>query len=163
MRQGRTVDFRNTVIIMTSNIGSEYLLDGATSDGEIKPDARERVMAEMRSHFRPEFLNRLDDIVLFKPLTQAEIERIVDLMFGDLRARLAERQLTVEITPEARRFIAQQGFDPIYGARPLRRFIAREVETRIGRALLSGDAGPGAVIRVGYSDGELTVTYQNPG
>jgi ATP-dependent Clp protease ATP-binding subunit ClpB len=160
--QGRTVDFRNTVIIMTSNIGSEYLLDGATSDGEIKPDARERVMAEMRSHFRPEFLNRLDDIVLFKPLTQAEIERIVDLMFGDLRARLADRQLTVEITPEARRFIAQQGFDPIYGARPLRRFIAREVETRIGRALLSGDAGPAAVIRVGYSDGELTVTYQNP-
>ncbi|MFZ0048672.1 MAG: ATP-dependent chaperone ClpB [Streptosporangiaceae bacterium] len=160
--QGRTVDFRNTVIIMTSNIGSEYLLDGATSDGEIKPDARERVMAEMRSHFRPEFLNRLDDIVLFKPLTQAEIERIVDLMFGDLRARLADRQLAVEITPEARRFIAQQGFDPIYGARPLRRFIAREVETRVGRALLSGDAGAGAVIRVGYSDGELTVTYENP-
>jgi ATP-dependent Clp protease ATP-binding subunit ClpB len=160
--QGRTVDFRNTVIIMTSNIGSEYLLDGATSDGEIKPDARERVLAEMRSHFRPEFLNRLDDIVLFKPLTQAEIERIVDLMFGDLRARLADRQLTVEITPEARRFIAQQGFDPIYGARPLRRFIAREVETRVGRALLSGDAGAGAVIRVGYSDGELTVTYENP-
>ena len=160
--QGRTVDFRNTVIIMTSNIGSEYLLDGATSDGEIKPDARERVMAEMRSHFRPEFLNRLDDIVLFKPLTQAEIERIVDLMFGDLRARLADRQLTVEITPEARRFIAQQGFDPIYGARPLRRFIAREVETRVGRALLSGDAVAGAVTRVGYSDGELTVTFENP-
>jgi ATP-dependent Clp protease ATP-binding subunit ClpB len=160
--QGRTVDFRNTVIIMTSNIGSEYLLDGATSDGEIKPDARERVMAEMRSHFRPEFLNRLDDIVLFKPLTQAEIERIVDLMFGDLRARLADRQLAVEITPDARRFIAQQGFDPIYGARPLRRFIAREVETQVGRALLSGDAGAGAVIRVGYSDGELTVTYENP-
>ena len=106
----------------------------------------------MRSHFRPEFLNRLDDIVLFKPLTQAEIERIVDLMFGDLRARLADRQLTVEITPEARRFIAQQGFDPIYGARPLRRFIAREVETRVGRALLSGDAAsgsrdPGRVLR----------------
>ena len=160
--QGRTVDFRNTVIIMTSNIGSEYLLDGATSDGEIKPDARERVVAEMRAHFRPEFLNRLDDIVLFKPLTQAEIERIVDLMFGDLRARLADRQLTVEITPEARRFIAQQGFDAIYGARPLRRFIAREVETRIGRALLSGAAGPGAMTRVGYSDGELTVTYENP-
>jgi len=159
--QGRTVDFRNTVIIMTSNIGSEYLLEGATSDGEIKPDARERVLAEMRSHFRPEFLNRVDEIVLFKPLTQDEIEQIVDLMFNDLRARLGERQMSVEITPEARRFIARQGFDPVYGARPLRRFIAREVETRIGRALLSGDVRPGAVIRVGYSDRELTVTYQN--
>ena len=159
--QGRTVDFRNTVIIMTSNIGSEYLLEGATSEGEIKPDARERILAAMRSHFRPEFLNRVDEIVLFKPLTQDEIEQIVDLMFNDLRARLGERQMTVEITPDARRFIARQGFDPIYGARPLRRFIAREVETRIGRALLSGEVRPGAVIHVGYSDGELTVTYQN--
>jgi ATP-dependent Clp protease ATP-binding subunit ClpB len=149
------------VIIMTSNIGSEYLLEGATSEGEIKPDARERVLAEMRSRFRPEFLNRVDEIVLFKPLTQDEIEQIVDLMFNDLRARLGERQMSVEITPEARRFIARQGFDPVYGARPLRRFIAREVETRIGRALLSGDVRPGAVVGVGYSDGELTVTYQN--
>jgi ATP-dependent Clp protease ATP-binding subunit ClpB len=161
--QGRTVDFRNTVIIMTSNIGSEYLLDGATADGEIKPDARDRVMATMRSHFRPEFLNRLDDIVLFKPLTEAEIERIVELMFDDLRARLAGRQLTLEISPQARRFIAEQGFDPIYGARPLRRFIAREVETRIGRALLAGDARDGAVIHVDYIDAELTVSYKNPG
>jgi ATP-dependent Clp protease ATP-binding subunit ClpB len=160
--QGRTVDFRNTVIIMTSNIGSEYLIEGATSDGEIKPDARELVMAQMRGHFRPEFLNRLDDIVLFKPLTQPEIERIVDLMFDDLRTRLAERQLTLEVSEEARRFIARQGFDPVYGARPLRRFIAREVETRIGRALLAGDARDGAVIRVGYTDGELVVSYENP-
>jgi ATP-dependent Clp protease ATP-binding subunit ClpB len=159
--QGRTVDFRNTIVIMTSNIGSEYLLEGATSDGEIKPDARERILAEMRSHFRPEFLNRLDEIVVFKPLTQPEIERIVDLMFGDLRARLGEQQMTLEVTEEARRFIARQGFDPVYGARPLRRFIAREVETRIGRALLSGDAKPGALIRVGYEEGQLTVTYEN--
>jgi ATP-dependent Clp protease ATP-binding subunit ClpB len=164
--QGRTVDFRNTVVIMTSNIGSMYLIEGATSDGEIKPDARERVMADMRSHFRPEFLNRLDDIVLFKPLTEPEIERIVDLMVSDLRARLAERQIAVEITEDARRYIATQGYDPVYGARPLRRFIAREVETRIGRALLSGDAGPGAVIRVSYADGQLTVSFEsteNPG
>jgi ATP-dependent Clp protease ATP-binding subunit ClpB len=160
--QGRTVDFRNTVIIMTSNIGSEYLLEGATSHGEIKPDARDRVIAGMRSHFRPEFLNRLDDIVLFKPLTETEIERIVDLMLDDLRRRLSERQMALEVTEEARRFIARQGFDPVYGARPLRRFIAREVETRIGRALLAGDARDGAVIRVGTSDGELTVTYENP-
>jgi len=160
--QGRTVDFRNAVIIMTSNIGSEYLVGDATSDGEIKPDVRERVLAEMRLHFRPEFLNRLDDIVLFKPLTETETERIVDLMLDDLRARLGERQMKLEITEDARRFIARQGYDPVYGARPLRRFISREVETRIGRALLSGDILDGAVIRVGYGDGELTVGYENP-
>ncbi len=146
---------------MTSNIGSEWLTADATADGEIKPDARERVMAEMRTHFRPEFLNRLDDIVLFKPLTQPEIERIVDLMMNDLRARLSDRRMTLEISTEARRFIAQQGFDPIYGARPLRRFISREVETRIGRALLAGDVLDGAAIRIGYADGELTVSYEN--
>jgi ATP-dependent Clp protease ATP-binding subunit ClpB len=160
--QGRTVDFRNAVIIMTSNIGSEYLVGDATSDGEIKPDARERVLAEMRLHFRPEFLNRLDDIVLFKPLSQGEIEHIVDLMLNDLRARLSERQMKLEITADARRFIAEQGYDPVYGARPLRRFISREVETRIGRALLSGDILDGAVIRIRYADGELTVGYENP-
>jgi ATP-dependent Clp protease ATP-binding subunit ClpB len=157
--QGRTVDFRNTIIIMTSNIGSEYLLEGVTSGGEIKPDARERVMSAMRAHFRPEFLNRLDDIVLFRPLTRPEIERIVDLMFNELRARLAERQMTLEVSEDARSFIAQRGFDPVYGARPLRRFIAREVETRIGRALLAGDVPDGAVIRVGLSEGELVVAY----
>jgi ATP-dependent Clp protease ATP-binding subunit ClpB len=160
--QGRTVNFRNTVIIMTSNIGSEYLVTDATSDGEIKPDARELVMAALRAHFRPEFLNRVDDIVLFKPLTEPEIERIVELMMGDLRARLADRRMTLELTDEARSFIAQQGFDPVYGARPLRRFIAREVETRIGRALIAGDVREGAVIRVGVAGGQITVTYQNP-
>jgi len=161
--QGRTVDFRNTVIIMTSNIGSEYLLDGVTSEGEIKPDARDRVMSALRGNFRPEFLNRLDDIVLFKPLTQPEIERIVDLMFDSLRERLAARSQTLELTEEARRFIAEQGFDPVYGARPLRRFIARNVETRIGRALLAGDVTDGAVIRVDAPGGEITVSYENPG
>ncbi|MCU7730801.1 ATP-dependent chaperone ClpB [Actinoplanes sp. KI2] len=160
--QGRTVDFRNTVIIMTSNIGSQYLLEGISDAGEIKPEGRDLVMGELRRHFRPEFLNRVDDIVLFKPLTQPEIERIVDLMFNELRERLAERRMTLEITDEAQRFIARQGFDPVYGARPLRRFIAREVETRIGRALLAGDAQDGAVIRVDVIDGELTVTYENP-
>jgi ATP-dependent Clp protease ATP-binding subunit ClpB len=160
--QGRTVDFRNTVIIMTSNIGSQYLIEDATSDGEIKPDARERVLAEMRTYFRPEFLNRLDDIVLFKPLTQPEIERIVDLMLDDVRARLAERRMTLEVTDEARRYMAQQGFDPVYGARPLRRFISREVETRIGRALLAGDIADGAVIRIDYAGADLAVTFENP-
>jgi ATP-dependent Clp protease ATP-binding subunit ClpB len=161
--QGRTVDFRNTVIIMTSNIGSEYLVADATADGEIKPDARERVLATMRAQFRPEFLNRLDDIVLFKPLTEPEIEQIVDLMLNDLRARLAERQMTLEVSADAERYIAAQGFDPVYGARPLRRFIAREVETRIGRALLAGEVRDGAVIRVGVAADELVVSYENPG
>ncbi|GAA0349739.1 ATP-dependent chaperone ClpB [Actinoallomurus spadix] len=160
--QGRTVDFRNTVLIMTSNIGSDYLLVGVTSDGEIKPDARDAVMDALRTHFRPEFLNRVDDIVLFRPLTQREIEQIVDLMFSDLRGRLTDRRMTLEVTPEACAFIARQGFDPVYGARPLRRFIAREVETRIGRALLSGEILDGAVIRVGLEDGELKVSHQNP-
>jgi ATP-dependent Clp protease ATP-binding subunit ClpB len=160
--RGHTVDFRNTVIIMTSNIGSEYLLEEATANGEIKPDARDRVMAAMRSTFRPEFLNRLDDIVLFKPLAEAEIERIVELMFDGLRARLGERRMRLEITPAAQRYIAEQGFDPVYGARPLRRFIAREVETRIGRALLSGDAQGDAVVKVDYAAPELVVGYENP-
>ncbi|MBB2506546.1 AAA family ATPase, partial [Amycolatopsis echigonensis] len=160
--QGRTVDFRNTVIIMTSNIGSEYLLEGATAGGEIKPEARERVMAALRGHFRPEFLNRIDDIVLFKPLTEAEIERIVELMTDELRGRLAERRMTLHLSDPARHFIAQQGFDPVYGARPLRRFIAREVETRIGRALLGGDVHDGATIHIGLSDGGLTVSFDNP-
>ncbi|MFD1938336.1 ATP-dependent chaperone ClpB [Nonomuraea mangrovi] len=157
--QGRTVDFRNTVIIMTSNIGSQYLLDGVTPDGEIKPENRESVMSELRRHFRPEFLNRVDDIVLFKPLTEAEIEQIVDLMFNDIRNRLADRRLTLEVTESAKRYIAQQGFDPVYGARPLRRFISREVETRIGRALLKGDVQDGSVITIDVRDGELVVTY----
>ena len=160
--QGRTVNFRNTVIIMTSNIGSQYLTADATSDGEIKPDTRERVLGEMRGYFRPEFLNRLDDIVLFKPLTPAEIEHIVDLMLGDVRSRLADRQMQLEVSESAKHFIAEQGFDPVYGARPLRRFIAREVETRIGRALLAGDVRDGAVIRVDYINGELAVSYENP-
>jgi ATP-dependent Clp protease ATP-binding subunit ClpB len=160
--QGHTVDFRNTIIIMTSNIGSEYLLDGITSDGEIKPEAREAVLAALRRHFPPEFLNRLDDIVLFKPLTQPEIEQIVDLMFGDLRARLADRTMTLELAPDARAFIAEQGFDPVYGARPLRRFIAREVETPVARALVAGDVRDGTVIKTGLTDGGLSISYDNP-
>ncbi len=160
--QGRTVNFRNSVIIMTSNIGSQYLVQDAVAGGEIKPDVRELVLGEMRGHFRPEFLNRLDDIVLFKPLTETEIERIVDLMLDDVRARLADRQMMLEVSEDARRFIAEQGFDPVYGARPLRRFIAREVETRIGRALLAGDVRDGAVIWVDYDGGALTVGYENP-
>jgi ATP-dependent Clp protease ATP-binding subunit ClpB len=160
--QGHTVDFRNIIIIMTSNIGSEYLLDGITADGEIKPEARDAVLAALRQRFPPEFLNRLDDIVLFKPLTQPEIEQIVDLMVGALRARLADRSMTVDLDEDARAFIAEQGFDPVYGARPLRRFIAREVETPVARALVAGDVRDAAVITIGLADGKLAVSYDNP-
>jgi ATP-dependent Clp protease ATP-binding subunit ClpB len=159
--QGRTVDFRNTVIIMTSNIGSDYLLEGVTPGGELKPEARGLVMGELRRHFRPEFINRVDDIVLFKPLTESEIETIVDLMFNDLRSRLTDRRIAIEVTDDAKRFIANQGYDPVFGARPLRRYIAHEVETRVGRALLGGDIEDGAVIRVDARDGDLVVDYEN--
>jgi len=154
---GRTVDFRNTVVIMTSNIGSEFLMQGVTADGEIKEDARVLVLGALRTHFRPEFLNRVDEIVLFKPLTLAEIEAIVDLLLNDLRTRLLERRITLLVTEPARRFIADQGFDPAYGARPLRGFIAREVETRVARALLRGELPDGGVISVDLVNGELTV------
>ena len=159
--QGRTVSFRNAVVIMTSNIGSEYLVEGVTPSGEIKPEARALVMSELRRHFRPEFLNRIDDVVLFKSLTEGEIEQIVDLMFGELRERLADRRISIDVTSEARRLIAREGFDPVYGARPLRRFIAHEVETRIGRALLAGEVLDGAIIRVGVRDGELDIAHEN--
>jgi ATP-dependent Clp protease ATP-binding subunit ClpB len=160
--QGRTVDFRNTVIIMTSNVGSEHLTEGASAAGEIKPEARDLVMSQLRTRFRPEFLNRVDEIVLFKPLTEDEIERIVDLMFDQLRDRLADRRITLEVTDNACRLIARRGYDPSYGARPLRRFIAREVETRVGRALLSGEVHDGALIRVDVEDDEIVVGYDNP-
>jgi ATP-dependent Clp protease ATP-binding subunit ClpB len=159
--QGRTVDFRNTVVIMTSNIGSQYLLEGITPAGEIKPEAREMVTAELRRHFRPEFLNRVDDVVLFKPLTLTEIEKVVDLMLDDVRSRLSERNMTIEVSEEALEFIAEQGFDPVYGARPLRRFISHELETRIGRALIGGDVRDGATIRIELADGELEVGFDN--
>jgi ATP-dependent Clp protease ATP-binding subunit ClpB len=155
--QGRTVDFRNTVIIMTSNIGSQYLLDSVTADGQLKPEARDLVMTDLRAHFRPEFLNRVDDIVLFSPLTPAQIEHIVELMLADLRKRLAERNIELEVSAEARHFIAQEGYDPVYGARPLRRFIAKEVETRVARALLRAGALEGETIRVDVEGDQLVV------
>jgi ATP-dependent Clp protease ATP-binding subunit ClpB len=162
--QGRTVDFRNTVVAMTSNIGSQYLLDGVTPHGEIKDDARTAVMAELRRHFRPEFLNRVDDIVLFKPLTLPEIERVVDLLTADLQRRLVDRRLDLQLTEAARHHIASEGFDPIYGARPLRRFLQREVETRMGRALLTGNINDGSTVIVDLTpDGQLTVTWSTGG
>jgi ATP-dependent Clp protease ATP-binding subunit ClpB len=130
-----------------------------SADGEIKSDARALVMGDLQRHFRPEFLNRVDDIVLFKPLGMTQIERIVELQFNDLRRRLAERQIAVELTDSARELIAKQGFDPVYGARPLRRYISHEVETMVGRALIRGDVQDGSTIRVDAQNGELVVTY----
>jgi ATP-dependent Clp protease ATP-binding subunit ClpB len=158
--QGRTVDFRNSVIIMTSNLGSQYLLQDAGAGGEIKPDLRDLIMGELRGHFRPEFLNRVDDVVIFHALGLPEIERIVDLLFNELRRRLAEQNITLRLTGQGRRLIAEQGFDPVYGARPLRRFISHEVETKIGRALLAGGVHEGVTVLVDAVDGELTVSFQ---
>jgi ATP-dependent Clp protease ATP-binding subunit ClpB len=160
--RGRTVNFRNTVIIMTSNLGSLHLLEGITASGEIPEDVRVRVMGDLRDHFRPEFLNRVDEIVLFKPLTLEEIERIVELQIADVRRRLEDRRLALELTEDARVLIARLGYDPVYGARPLRRFIQREVETRIARALLSGEIRDGATIRLTAEDDEVVVRWRQP-
>jgi ATP-dependent Clp protease ATP-binding subunit ClpB len=160
--KGRTVNFQNTVIIMTSNIGSLYLLDGIGTEGDILPDARDKVMSELRGHFRPEFLNRVDETILFKPLTLSEIERIVDLSMEDLRRRLADRRITLELTEPARHMIGRNGYDPVYGARPLRRYIQRVVETQIGRALLGGEILDGATITLAADGDDLVVSWRNP-
>ncbi|HEX2223108.1 MAG TPA: ATP-dependent chaperone ClpB [Thermoanaerobaculia bacterium] len=160
--QGHTVDFKNTVIIMTSNIGSQHLLEGVTAQGEITEEARNAVLRELRGHFRPEFLNRVDDIVLFRPLTLGEIKKIVDLQTEDLRKRLADRNIRLELTDAARELVARQGFDPVYGARPLKRYLQHELESRIGRALIAGDVHDGAVLKVDVKDGAMAVAIENP-
>jgi ATP-dependent Clp protease ATP-binding subunit ClpB len=160
--QGRTVDFKNTVIIMTSNIGSIHLLEGVTPAGELKESARDLVMRELRSHFRPEFLNRVDDIVLFKPLTLPEIERIVDLLTADLRHRLTDRGVRLELTEPAREHVAREGYDPVYGARPLKRYLQHELESKIARALVAGEVTEGSVVRVDAQGGALAVAIEAP-
>jgi ATP-dependent Clp protease ATP-binding subunit ClpB len=155
--QGRTVDFKNTVVIMTSNIGAPILLEGITKEGTIRESARDQVMAELRRHFRPELLNRIDDIVLFKPLQSAEIRRIVDLLLVSLRARLADRRITIEVSDDAKTFLGNQGYDPVYGARPLKRYLQRELETRIGRKLIAGEIADGSVVHVDVKNGALEI------
>jgi ATP-dependent Clp protease ATP-binding subunit ClpB len=159
---GRTVNFRNTVLIMTSNIGSPHLLEGVTERGEISETAREKVMAELRAHFRPEFLNRLDEQILFRPLQLHEIKQIVGLMAAHVRGRLEDRKIALELSDPAVELIAREGFDPVFGARPLRRFIQREVETRIARALIAGEARDGSTVRVDVSDGRLSIEIEPP-
>ena len=157
--QGRTVDFRNTVVIMTSNIGSRHLMEGAAEGGEIPEAVQEMVTREMQGHFRPEFINRVDDIVMFKPLTLGEIKKIVALMTEDLRGRLSERRIGIEFSEPALEVVAIKGFDPVFGARPLKRFIQHELESRIARVLVAGDIGDGARIRVDLEEGELTLHF----
>lgn len=161
--QGRTVDFKNTVVIMTSNIGSVYLLEAVNDRGEIKEEVRKKVMGELRRQFRPEFLNRVDDIVLFKPLTLNEIKEIIGLLTADLTRRLRDRRMELKMSDRARQFIAESGYDPVYGARPLKRYLQHELETRIGRALLSGDIPDGSTILVDVQNDELTVSHAEGG
>ena len=153
--QGRTVDFKNTILIMTSNIGSSYLLDGISEDGSIKEEASNLVMNDLRGHFRPEFLNRLDEIIMFKPLTKGNIGHIVDLMMADLNKRLADREISLELTPEAKDYIIEGGYDPVYGARPLKRFLQKHVETLAAREILSGEIHEGDTILLTLKDGTL--------
>ncbi|HEX5052103.1 MAG TPA: ATP-dependent chaperone ClpB [Planctomycetota bacterium] len=160
--QGRTVDFKNTVLIMTSNIGAPILLEGITREGTIRDSAKDQVMTELRRHFRPELLNRIDDIVLFKPLQSEEIRRIVDLLLVGLRARLADRRITIEVGDEAKTFLGNQGYDPVYGARPLKRFLQRELETRIGRKLIAGEIPDGSRVNVGVENGQLRIAVTTP-
>ncbi|MFD1886496.1 ATP-dependent chaperone ClpB [Paenibacillus wenxiniae] len=159
--QGRNVDFKNTIVIMTSNIGSVHLLQAMEREGEISESVRQTVMRELNSHFRPEFLNRVDDIVIFKPLSLNEIQQIVLKLADGLRARLADRQISLHISDDAARLIADEGFDPAYGARPLKRFIQRALETRVARALIAGEATAGSIVEVTATNGELQVHIQS--
>ena len=155
--QGRTVDFKNTIIILTSNLGSSAILEGINSDGQISEEAKNQVHALLRQQFRPEFLNRLDEIVFYKPLTRNEIDKIVDLLIEDLQKRLNEKQLTVKLTAEAKTYIADQGYDPVYGARPLKRYIQSNVETLIAKTIILKDLKPKTVLTIDYSDGKLNI------
>ena len=156
--QGRTVDFKNTILIMTSNIGANYLLDGIQPDGSISPQAEELVMNDLRAHFRPEFLNRLDETILFKPLTKDNIGGIIDLIVADLNRRLADKELSLELTPEAKAFIADNAYDPVYGARPLKRYIQKYVETLAAKLILADKVDEGDTIEIGLENGALTAT-----
>ena len=156
--QGRTVDFKNTILIMTSNIGSPYLLDGIDEKGDIKPEAQEQVMADLRGHFRPEFLNRLDEIIMFKPLTKNNVGKIVDLMVKELSDRLADQELSLELTDAAKQMVVDNGYDPVYGARPLKRYLQNYVETLTAKKILSGDVHAGDTIVLDVKDGEFTVS-----
>ena len=155
--QGRTVDFKNTIIILTSNLGSQFLLDGIGPDGSISKTAQDQVTALLRSSFRPEFLNRLDEIVMYKPLTKDDVSKIADLQLAGLDKRLADRSLNVEVSEEAKQFVIDSSYDPLFGARPMKRFIQDEVETLIARTMLENDLSMGDTLDVVMKDGGLAV------
>ena len=159
---GRTASFKNTIVLLTSNLGSLTLLEGIGEDGQIRPDAEAAVRAELRASFRPEFLNRIDDTVFFKPLRAEELERIVDLLTADVRERLAALGGKLELTAEAREFIAREGSDAVYGARPLKRFLQRELETPLARKVLEGNVGDGVTVEVTVRGGELDLRLSEP-
>ena len=157
---GKTVDFKNTIIILTSNIGSQYLLDGIDENGEIKPEAKSEVMNDLRAHFRPEFLNRLDETILFKPLTKNNIGSIIDLLVADINKRLADKELVVALSDSAKQFIVDNGYDPVYGARPLKRYLQKNVETLAARLILSDGVHTGDTIRIDVVDGKLNASAE---
>ena len=150
------MDFKNTILIMTSNIGAQYLLDGIEENGEIKQEAQDMVMDELRAHFRPEFLNRLDETIMFKPLTKSNIGGIIRLIIEDLNKRLADKELTIELSKEAEQFIIDNGYDPVYGARPLKRYIQKYVETLAAKLILADEVDTGDNIVIHVEDGQLT-------
>ena len=157
---GKTVDFKNTIIILTSNIGSQYLLDGIDENGDIRPEAKAEVMNDLRAHFRPEFLNRLDETILFKPLTKNNIGSIIDLLVADINKRLADKELVVALSDTAKQFIVDNGYDPVYGARPLKRYLQKNVETLAARLILSDGVHTGDTIRIGVVDGKLNASAE---
>ena len=157
---GKTVDFKNTIIILTSNIGSQYLLDGIDENGDIKPEAKAEVMNDLRAHFRPEFLNRLDETILFKPLTKNNIGSIIDLLVADINKRLADKELVVALSDSAKQFIVDNGYDPVYGARPLKRYLQKNVETLAARLILSDGVHTGDTIRIDVVDGKLNASAE---
>jgi ATP-dependent Clp protease ATP-binding subunit ClpB len=153
--QGHTVDFRNTIVIMTSNLGSNHLLSGIAPDGSLKPGAKEAVLAELKTHFRPEFLNRIDETVVFLPLRRDQVERIVELQLDHLRRLLADRKITLDLTPEAKAFVADESYDPLYGARPLKRYVQHNVETPLAKLIIQGEIRDGQHVTVSVRDGAL--------
>ena len=153
--QGRTVDFKNTILIMTSNIGSAYLLDGIAEDGSITSEAQEMVNEELKSHFRPEFINRLDEIIMFKPLTKGNIDGIINLMIADVNKRIADKDISIELDDQAKLYITEHGYDPVYGARPLKRYLQKNVETLAARLIVAGQVKSGDIIKISVEDNKL--------
>lgn len=159
--QGRTVDFKNTILIMTSNIGSSYLLEGIDGQGNISEESQKMVMNDLRAHFRPEFLNRLDEMILFKPLTKKNIYDIIELLIADVNKRLADKEISISLTEAAKNYVVEGGYDPTYGARPLKRYLQKNVETLAARLMLEGNVGAQDRITIDTADGKLKAYASN--